>query len=308
MILIYSKDVDDFVNEVIDYLNEDYSRIGTYDSMTIEEIGLNNLAKDFKIKTKYENIVNLDEIKSIWFNGGYARTNGSEYENECYEVLINSYLSQKQVYKIGRLRSNFEINKLDVAIEAKKHGFELPDTLLTSDKNQLIAFYDKHLTSNGIICKRITDRYIYQEGDTFYNFNLTFLIDSNILNSIPEKFALSLFQERIIPDFEIRVVFVNGEFYSMAIFTFDNDIDYRTKDMSGKNIRTVPYKLPLIIQEKLKGIFDSLDLNYGSVDLMYSNDTFYFLEINPTGQVSFLNNACNYYIEKKISELLKNEA
>ena len=38
MILIYNKDIDDFVNVVIDYLNEDFMRIGDKDKIYIDNI------------------------------------------------------------------------------------------------------------------------------------------------------------------------------------------------------------------------------------------------------------------------------
>ena len=42
MVLIYSKDVDDFVNNVIDYLNVDFFRIGEHDKVAIESMNFSN--------------------------------------------------------------------------------------------------------------------------------------------------------------------------------------------------------------------------------------------------------------------------
>lgn len=73
------------------------------------------------------------------------------------------------------------------------------------------------------------------------------------------------------------------------------------------NIRMIPFKLPGDIEEKLEKVYRKFNLNYDSADLIYSNDDYYFLEINPTGQISFINNACNYNIEKNVAQILKNE-
>lgn len=43
-------------------------------------------------------------------------------------------------------------------------------------------------------------------------FNLTFEIDANIMNQIPTEFAISLFQEQIKVCYEIRVVYILGNF------------------------------------------------------------------------------------------------
>ncbi|WP_028873120.1 hypothetical protein [Psychroserpens burtonensis] len=74
-----------------------------------------------------------------------------------------------------------------------------------------------------------------------------------------------------------------------------------------KNLRIVPFKLPLKIKEKLEKVFKKFNLNYGSADLMYVDNEYYFLEINPTGQISFINNICNYYLEELLVKILKNE-
>jgi glutathione synthase/RimK-type ligase-like ATP-grasp enzyme len=72
------------------------------------------------------------------------------------------------------------------------------------------------------------------------------------------------------------------------------------------NLRIVPFQLPLNIMNKLENVFKKFNLNYGSADLMYCDNEYYFLEINPTGQVSFINNACNYNLENKVAQILKN--
>ena len=132
-------------------------------------------------------------------------------------------------------------------------------------------------------------------------------MDQPLLDEIPENFALSLFQEKIKADFEIRVIYICGVFYSMSIHSFTNYVDYRPKLKSRKNIRLVPFELPNKIKKRLIGIFKKFNLNYGSADLMFLDDAYYFLEINPIGQISFVNNVCNFYIEDYIAKLLKDE-
>lgn len=308
MILIYSKGIDDFVNEVIDCLNTDFIRIGgENDLLSFEEFSQNKAETILTISSNNFSFTNLNAITCKWFNGGFLSINGSSYENSCFSMILNSFLNNSKFKKIGRLRSEFEVNKVDASLEAKRQGLKVPDTLLTSKKDRLIAFYDKYYSKDGIICKRITDQYFFETDAFKYDFNLTFEIDTQILRLIPDEFAISLFQEKIISSYEIRVVYLLGKFYAMSIHTFDSDVDYRTKLHSKKNIRMIPFNLPEEIQVKLKKVFINLNLNYGSADLMYKSGDFYFLEINPTGQVSFLNNACNYYLENKLAEHLIHE-
>ena len=307
MVLIYSKDVDDFVNQVIDCLEDDFIRIGETDKIIIEEMDFNNESSSYIIKSDYSESINLEKIQSVWFNGGCIVTKGSDYENKCYEILNDSFIIQKSVKKIGKRIADFETNRLDIMLEAKNQGLRIPHTLITGSKAKLKKFFNDYENKNGIISKRILDSYLYQDDEFLYNFNLTFPITSEILNKIPDDFAISFFQERIIADFEIRLIYIDGFFYSVSIHDFDKTIDYRTKLIKMENLRIIPFKLPSKIENKIEKVFKKFNLNYGSADLMYCNDEYYFLEINPTGQISFINNMCNFYIENVLAKKLKNE-
>ena len=306
MVLIYSKDVDDFVNNVIDCLNNDFVRIGESDKVIIDAMDFSNENSSYLLKTNYLENIELEKIKSVWFNGGCINSRGNDYEDKCYEILNDAFILQKSIKKIGKRIADFETNRLDAMLEAKEQGLKIPHTLITGSKEKLKTFYDIFDNKNGIISKRILDSLYYEDDEFLYNFNLTFQITSEILTKTPDEFVISFFQERIIADFEIRVIYIDGYFYSIAIHIFDDTIDCRTKFIEMDKLRMVPFKLPRAIEDKLKKVFKKFNLNYGSADLMYSNDDYYFLEINPTGQISFVNNACNYYIENKLAEILKN--
>ena len=306
MVLIYSKDVDDFVNQVIDCLDGDFFRIGESDKIFIEEMDFSNENSSYIFKNEYSENINLEETKSVWFNGGCIGSNGNEYENKCYEVLNDAFILQKPIKKIGKRIADFETNRLDIMLEAKSQGLKIPHTLITSSKSKLKHFFDKYKNENGIVSKRILDSFLYEDDEFLYNFNSTFEISSKIFEEIPDEFIISFFQEKIIAQFEVRVIYIDGCFYSVSVHNFNQITDYRANLTTMKNIRIVPFKLPLEIEKKLKNVFEKFNLNYGSADLMYSNDEYYFLEINPAGQISFINNACNFYIENTIVKKLKN--
>lgn len=82
MILIYSKDVDDFVNDVIDCLDDDFVRIGESEKATIQTMDFSNEKSSYTIKTDYLENIELEKIKSVWFNGGCINSTGSNYENK----------------------------------------------------------------------------------------------------------------------------------------------------------------------------------------------------------------------------------
>jgi hypothetical protein len=42
----------------------------------------------------------------------------------------------------------------------------------------------------------------------------------------------------------------------------------------------------------------------GSIDLIFNENGFYFLENNPQGQYEWLSENCNYYVDRYIAEQL----
>jgi glutathione synthase/RimK-type ligase-like ATP-grasp enzyme len=95
----------------------------------------------------------------------------------------------------------------------------------------------------------------------------------------------------------------------MAIFS-QNDTQTQTDFRhynSQKPNRTVPYKLPKLIKEKITLLMNKLNLICGSLDLINTNEGGYvFLEVNPNGQFGMISKPCNYQLEKKIATFLIN--
>ncbi len=134
MILIYSRDADSFVNEVIDYLEDDYIRVGDLDKVFIDNLNIDSNGVVFKLSSDFFKDIDFNQIETIWFNGGIANTTGSTYENDSYSLLVNSFLHKKEAKKIGRLLNSFEVNKLDVQLYAQECGFKTPETLILKYK------------------------------------------------------------------------------------------------------------------------------------------------------------------------------
>jgi len=199
---------------------------------------------------------------------------------------------------------DFGINKLEVLNKASKIGLLIPKTIITNNKNDLIEFFNENKT---IITKPIYEVDSWEFEENNYTLFTEEIKKDNLLN-IPNTFFPSLFQEKIIKEFEIRTFYLDGTFFSMAIFSQDNEkteVDFRKYDTENENRVTV-FKLPEDIQMKLTDLMKEIGMQSGSIDLIYNGENkYYFLEVNPVGQIDMVSKPCNYYIEKKIAEKLR---
>lgn len=195
------------------------------------------------------------------------------------------------------------VNKLNILTLAKKSGLTIPPTLICSNKESLSDFLKSY---SPVIVKAIS------EAPSLSNFNewhtyLTHKIEIEDLDSLPNIFPPTCFQEMIPKEYEVRVFYLEDKCYSMAIFSQKDQstqVDFRNYNLEKPN-RNVPYILPKEISKKIEILMNEIGLNCGSIDLIKDlNGNYVFLEVNPVGQFGMVSHPCNYYLEKKVAEYL----
>jgi len=312
VILIFSKERDEFVNNVIDWLKPDsFFRIGKHNGVKCDSATIPDKSFSSAILSNcYKNDIDLEAVRSVWYNGGVI-----EYTDEASSPELNSLISQNittlitghlsslAVKSIGNLKNNRISNKIENLLKAKSLRLRIPDTLITTRKEALTDFIETHKT--GVICKRINDKDIFEEEGFIYDISKTFKLEDDFHEKAPDTFGLTLFQEAIEKEYEIRALFFNNTLYCAAIFDDPDNIDYRKNLNTANKPRIVPYILPNETEHKLKTLMGELNYTTASIDLIYSkNKDYVFLEINPSGQISFINNACNLYLETLFANYL----
>jgi ATP-GRASP peptide maturase of grasp-with-spasm system len=238
--------------------------------------------------------------KNLPFNISYGTVTNIAKELAAVRELLFHRLKDKMKLTNSRQLS---VNKLVVFEKASKAGFNVPDYLITNNKEDLKAFYNKH---DKIVCKDIDTPLVIQ---SFQEQALSYveLIEEKFINDLPEMFMLSLFQAYIEKEIEIRAFVLDKEIYSMAIFSQGDAktaVDFRKYNTMQPN-RNVPYKLPEKIECQIIELMSRLDLITGSVDLIKNTSGDYtFLEVNPVGQFGMVSYPCNYNLEQKVAKFL----
>lgn len=203
--------------------------------------------------------------------------------------------------------NGFYLNKLDELKIAKEIGLNVPKSILTNNKINLLQFFDK--CSGNIITKAVGKKSYYKNENVIYA-GLTKQLVFQEIELYDNCFFPSFFQEKIEAEIEIRSFILNDKIYSTAILLNEGkthcDMKLYTK---SRKYHQLPYKLPEEIQAQLKEFLKQVELNTGSVDMIKSTDgKYYYLEVNPVGQYLHPSVNCNYYIEKEIALwLIKND-
>lgn len=308
MILIVSNSNDKSTGDVINWLNhlgKKHIRINIQDNVSIEFISNDIILKVNNL------LIKLSDITSFWYRRGFINvkndyaTNVSQFDNlltkEFNNIIQFLYYELSKVKHIN-LIENSEVNKLIVSDKARNLDIKTPDDFIISNLEDLKLIMSE--TDKKYITK-VSSGYCMQYFDDFTIFNYANLID--IEESIPESFFPSLVQNYIPKKIELRIFYLDGEFFTMAIFSQkDNktNIDFRNYNDDKPN-RTVPYKVTKEVEQKLDLLMKALGLNCGSIDMIVTpNNEYVFLEVNPVGQFGMVSHPCNYNIEKRIAEYL----
>ena len=318
MILIISSIDDQSTNDVIDwlkYLNKKILRISAENAFIYQTINLTDeIEISFKAKNKQ---YKFSDFTKIWYRRSWLTPNFSAnllFSKDTISKQINTHLYSELKIANNFFLSSFNnktlnkvednsINKLEVIRLAREVGLKTPNTILTTEKTELIKFNKKF---KNIITKNISGGlFIFYKQYALSGF--TERVTDDMIKDLPNQFHLTLFQEMVNKKFELRIFYLKGEFYASAIFSQEDNqtkVDFRNYNYLKPN-RTPPFNLPKIISGKLNVLMNQLKLDSGSIDIIVNhNNDFIFLEVNPIGQFAQVSNPYNYYLEKKIAQEL----
>lgn len=308
MILIISEKSDLSTFQVIDWFlfyKINYCLVFDTDLLEMDFEGSDTIIYNEDIKFK------LSEIKGVWYRRGKLNLNFKEIDNlQLKHFLLSekNNLVEYIYYKLSLLPSinhyyRNDVNKLIVSEIAKELGMKTPNSFIINKS----SFLQKVIvnTRKKLATKSISGRGMFNI-DNSMAVSYTRLIDNGDLKE--DIFFPSYVQEYIEKKYELRIFFINTTFWSMAIFSQNDEqtkIDFRKYNYLNPN-RNVPFKLPNDIEKKLIQLSKKIGINCGSIDMIVtSNNDFVFLEINPIGQFGMVSTPCNYFLNEKIALFFK---
>jgi ATP-GRASP peptide maturase of grasp-with-spasm system len=313
MVLIVSTDNDVSTNLVVTRIIQnrcDFLRINYGDAVEIEDLAVGGEKFNFSVNgIKYS----IEQFSSYWYRRGIfvnaqmirgntavAKQVNHFIENE--NLRLNEYIESvclKRKRHLGDFRRR-QLNKLAVLDKAAETGLDIPYGFVTSVSEQI----HKIIPGKRLITKPVSE-VIQVQKDGDYRFKMyTQEFEPSMYSDIGSC-GPSFFQERIEKEFEIRIVYLLGKFYAMAIFSQINNNTIEDFRGASENIVTNRFDLPEAIEKKLDRLIRHIGLNFCSIDMIYGADKrYYFLEINPCGQFGMVSIPCFYEIEKKVADYL----
>ena len=336
MILILTNNDENTTDEVIDWLHyykSPFIRINGGDVQNLKSIRINDGANQTKFTVDGEEVCS-DNISSYWYrrgemNIGYEKSvlkplneinlskldksrhlSGTGFqgyftgEQSDIESFISLQFIDKKTNSIGNFYNNYTIKIQNLTI-ASTCGLNVPDTLVTPYRDDVLKFYNEH---NQVIVKAIKNG-VGIDIDNRKYLGMTTLFKKDDIDNLPHHFFPMLFQECLTKRYELRIFYLRGEFYASAIFSQNDQqtkVDFRNYNYNKPN-RTPPFRLPTDLKEKLYSFMDKVNMDSGSIDMIVTDiNKYVFLEVNPIGQFAQVSKPCNYYLERLVAKSLIN--
>jgi glutathione synthase/RimK-type ligase-like ATP-grasp enzyme len=226
-----------------------------------------------------------------------------EIENEPQgsEKRIRSKILHESLYLFSEIAPCKVINRMSAmgsnsskpfqAQVIRKHGFGIPETLVTNDKDAVIHFKNKF---KKVIYKSISGiRSIVQVlGDEDME-RLKFI------SMCPVQF------QEYIEGFDVRVHVIGDEAFATSIKTDFTDYRYATKFGSATILK--PYALDNDTIEKCIKLSKSLELDFAGIDLkITSNQEVFCFEVNPSPAFTYYESNTGQPIARSVAEYLTN--
>ena len=168
-------------------------------------------------------------------------------------------------------------------------GFEIPDTLITTDPDAALDFWKRH------------DKVIYKSASGIRSI-VSRLTSEHLERLQNVAWCPTQFQQ-YIPGTDYRVHIVGKEVYTCKILSDADDYRYATRQGDGITIQSD--MLPREVASRCKLLAASMNLPVAGVDLRCTpDDKWYCFEVNPSPGFSYFQNATNQPIDEAIARLL----
>ena len=324
MILVFTERADLNSRNVLAYLNNHREPFEVFledDAIELEYL-IDRNTFDYRIYRNDRFVCSSGDVKAVWYRRTdiqVYRFGTGEFSQEGLKVYSDEHLKTRteqirRCFHAKRCLGKFghgNYNKIEFLEICTSLNIEIPKTLITRSKEHLLDFWKNN--KKAIITKSLAFPfecvYYTKSGETdSYRMGYTVPVGEAELESLPEFFDLSMFQEKLDKLFEIRTIYLDGKVYSQAIFSQSREVaalDYRLGYDSG--MRMCNYTLPEAIEKQVGELMKKLDLNFGSLDIVVTKDKRYvFLEVNPNGQYGAVSQTINSNVDYEVAKFLMN--
>ena len=255
--------------------------------------------------------VSAAEITGVWYRKSWKLKVPADLDPAYQDIFTKEYQSYLRIF-FNQLRHVPWMNKIETdhtvgndkllqLSAANAAGLTIPRSIFTNDPENIRSFFQ---SCNGNLIVKLHGS-LSKSMDGNSAFFPTTRLQPNDLDRLDQlAYCPMIFQEYIPKDYELRVVYVDGDFFTgMIPYEGNEATDWRA--IRDRQFVWQPYQLPQQVCEKLTAMMQQLDLTFGAIDIIKNKEGDYvFLEVNPQGEWGMLQKYLDHPIGETIAQKL----
>lgn len=258
---------------------------------------LKGVCEDLKFEIKGVNLKSIYFRAPVFLNESYNQKLSPDEQlgRSQWSAFLRALTIFENVLWVNHPKDTFQAEiKPYQLLQASKLGFNIPGTIVS---NCLTEEFDFKMLAVKTLASNV-----YNIGEKEAFIYTTFAeraeIEVSDLSAAPV-----ILQEPLIPKIDLRVTVIGNFVCAVSITKAGKgiDVDWR---LEKENVTYEIYDLPVDLKQRCVDLVKSLSLSYGAIDLVVCGNEYYFLEINPTGEWSWLQKQIGFSLDEKIAELL----
>ena len=277
------------------------------------DYSLSNHKSNIHIKDRDYNI-NSGDIEAVWYRKLWTAQVPEELDDDFKEIYFQEYHTMRNIFFeslkelpwFNPIAKDHEIsnNKFGQLSTAINSGIDIPKSLFTNDQEKVKTFFFEECNKQ-MIAKLHGALSRSMAGDTPF-FPTTQINESNLEDLATLIYCPMIFQEMIPKAYELRAIYVDGEFFTGKINAANSErgkTDWRIA--TDIYFGWEQYQLPDHVAKSLTKMMKQMNLCFGAIDIIRHEDGRYiFLEVNPQGEWGMLQRDLQYPIGETIAEKL----
>ncbi|SHG61807.1 ATP-grasp ribosomal peptide maturase, MvdC family [Chryseobacterium oranimense] len=286
--------------------NIPYFRLNSDRMNHLQKISVNE--DSFELTDESGNTIHSKDIKGVWHRKAWGIPVPEELDEDYKKIFLSGYANLR--YNLITVLENIpwinpyenerkiDGNKMLQLKTAKEHQLTVPETIFSNDEEKITAFFHKFCNGKAVAkLHSLTAKTMSGE-----NLISTMIIEEDTLEHIADiTYCPMIFQPYIDKEYELRIVYIAGEFFTGKINNSEN-ADWR---LAQGNYVWSAYELPENIKAGLASMMEEMGLYIGAIDMIRGKDgEYYFLEVNPQGEWGMLQKELGFPIAEKIADNL----
>lgn len=235
--------------------------------------------------------INLEEIDVVWFRRpNYPRISkkvsiqDKKFVEDENKISMRSlwFILEKTATWVNPFTSVHKANtKLCQLLEAAKAGMNIPETLITNDRKEVIDFILQN-NKTSTIYKTFLPA-CWTEKNSRFNCQTTVITAAMLPKSSVIQLTPGIYQKLLPKAFEVRATFFGEQCVAVKIHN-TAEVDWRLSSLSA-NFKITPTKLPTTLKRQCILLMKQLGIIFGCFDFIVTPAGEYlFLEVNEMGQ------------------------